>query len=255
MEPFCSKGIRVRDVVGTNSTLTPSFFANASARSGPNPTGLPPVSIEPMGGKSLRTPASSVPAALTLASVSAQAWAALWACAGAALIPVADTTTPAAPRARRRLICFSIVVSPFERPLAVHASMMQDVVEKAPRARGLGVGEEIAARRLFHDHPVVHENDPIGDLARKAHLVRHDQHGHAAVGKIAHDVEHLTDHLGVELRSRLVEQHDFWLHHQRPRNRNPLLLTTGELIWIGADLVGKPYPAQHLLGALASIRH
>src|SRR5262245_36779184 len=158
MEPFCSKGIRVRDVVGTNSTLMPSFFAKASARSGPNPTGLPPVSIEPMGGKSLRTPASSVPAALTLASVSAQAWAAPWACTRAALMPVAAITAPAAPRARRRLICFVIVVS----PLAVHASVMQDIVEKAPRARSLGVGEEIAAQRLFHDRPVVHEDDPIG---------------------------------------------------------------------------------------------
>src|SRR6185295_8777464 len=62
MDPFCSNGIRVRDVVGTNSTLTPSFLAKASARSGPNPTGLPPVSTEPIGGQSLRTPASNVPA-------------------------------------------------------------------------------------------------------------------------------------------------------------------------------------------------
>ena len=109
IEPFCSNGMRVREVVGTNSTLTPSFFANASARSGPNPTGLPLVSIDPIGGKSLRTPANSVPAALTLASVSPAAGCTVWACARVVAMVAAPSRAPAPIAAR--LLMWSVISS------------------------------------------------------------------------------------------------------------------------------------------------
>ena len=44
-----------------------------------------------------------------------------------------------------------------------------------------------------------------------------------------HDVEHLVDHLRVERRRRLVEQHADRVHRQRPGDRDALLLAAGEL--------------------------
>ena len=44
-----------------------------------------------------------------------------------------------------------------------------------------------------------------------------------------HDVEHLVDHLRVERRGRLVEQHADRVHRQRARDGDALLLAAGEL--------------------------
>ena len=48
--------------------------------------------------------------------------------------------------------------------------------------------------------------------------------------EVAHDDEHLADELGVERRGDLVEQHHVRLHHQRPRDRDPLLLAARQLV-------------------------
>src|SRR5262245_57357225 len=127
IEPFCSSGMRVRDVVGTNSTLTPSFLAKASARSGPKPTGFPEVSIEPIGGKSLRTPASILPAALTLASVSPVAIAGAVCARADIALAVAPSAALAALITVRLLICLVISFSQHERFLFVIVTHLSDV--------------------------------------------------------------------------------------------------------------------------------
>ena len=77
--------------------------------------------------------------------------------------------------------------------------------------------------------PRVHEDHAVRDLAREAHLVRDHHHGHAFLGELDHHVEHLVDHLRVERRGRLVEQHRDRVHRQRARDRDALLLAAGEL--------------------------
>ena len=57
---------------------------------------------------------------------------------------------------------------------------------------------------ILDDLARIHEHDAIGDLAGEAHLVRHHHHSHAFAGKVDHDVEHLSDHLGIE-REVLVD--------------------------------------------------
>ena len=64
------------------------------------------------------------------------------------------------------------------------------------------------------------------------------QHGHAVLGELHHGVEHLLDHLGVERRGRLVEQHDLRVHAERARDRDALLLAAGELARIFVRLLG-----------------
>ena len=66
-------------------------------------------------------------------------------------------------------------------------------------------------------------------LLREAHLVRDHHHRHAFLREPHHHVEHLVDHLGIERRRRLVEQHADRIHRQRARDRDALLLAAGKL--------------------------
>jgi hypothetical protein len=50
------------------------------------------------------------------------------------------------------------------------------------------------------------------------------EHGHALLGEVDHGVEHLLDHLRIERRGRLVEQHDLGAHAQRAGDGHALLL-------------------------------
>ena len=77
---------------------------------------------------------------------------------------------------------------------------------KSLRPLALRVREELLGGRLFDDRAVGHEQHAVGGLAREAHLVGDDDHGHAVAGEADHDIEHLVDHLGVERAGRLVHQ-------------------------------------------------
>ena len=111
------------------------------------------------------------------------------------------------------------------------------------RVRG-SVGSEKSAlgRTLLDDRPGVEEADPVGDLAREAHLVRRDDHRHAAGRQLADDVEDLGDELRVERARDLVEQQDVGLHRQRPDDRHSLLLTARQPVRVLVALVGQAEP-------------
>ena len=67
-------------------------------------------------------------------------------------------------------------------------------------------------RTLFEKLAVGHEEHAVGNLAGKAHLMRHDDHRHAGLRKLLHNLQHLAHHLGVKRARRLVEEHDLGLH-------------------------------------------
>ena len=90
---------------------------------------------------------------------------------------------------------------------------------------------------LLNDIAAVHKQHPRRNLARKAHLMRDNDHGHAVVGKLLHDLQYLADHFRVECRGRLVKQHDIRVHRERARNGDSLLLTAGKLRRIAVRLV------------------
>ena len=81
--------------------------------------------------------------------------------------------------------------------------------------------------------------------AKPISWVTHD-HGHALVGELDHDVEHFLDHLRIERRGRLVEQHDLGLHAQRAGDRHALLLPAGELAGVLVGLLGNAHPLEVL---------
>ena len=79
-------------------------------------------------------------------------------------------------------------------------------------------------------------------IAGEPDLVGDHHHGHAALRQVQHHLEHLADHLGIERRGRLVEQHHFRLERERAGDRDTLLLAAGELLGIGLLLVGRARP-------------
>ncbi len=107
---------------------------------------------------------------------------------------------------------------------------------------------------VLHDDAAVDEDDPVGCLTGKAHLVGHHQHGHALLRQRLHDAQHLAHHFRVQRGGRLVEEHDLRLQGQRTGDGDALLLAAGELIGIGVTLVRQPHGLEQghgpLLGGL-----
>src|SRR5215203_1317246 len=59
--------------------------------------------------------------------------------------------------------------------------------------------------------------------------------------------------LGVQGRGDLVEQHNPGPHRERSRDRNPLLLATRELTWIGVHLVFETDLGEELAGTFLDL--
>ena len=107
---------------------------------------------------------------------------------------------------------------------------LQAALQELLRARLLRPVEDLGRRSLLDDAALVHEHDAIADVPGEVHLVRDDEHRHPGSRKVAHDDEHLADELRVERRRDLVEEHHVRVHHQRPRDGDPLLLAARELV-------------------------
>ena len=63
---------------------------------------------------------------------------------------------------------------------------LQDLGEELLRPLVFGLLEEVLGRSLLDDQPVVHHHDPVGRLAREAHLVSHDDHGRPGGRELLH---------------------------------------------------------------------
>ncbi len=83
-------------------------------------------------------------------------------------------------------------------------------------------------RPLFNQFALIHENDPVGNLAGEAHFMGNHNHGHPFAGKLFHNVQNLAYHRGIEGTGRFVEEHDLRVHVERPGDGDALLLGAGE---------------------------
>src|SRR5712692_9309664 len=123
-------------------------------------------------------------------------------------------------------------------------SMVQHLGEELPRAIRLRRREELRGGRLLDDPALVHEDDPVRRLAREPHLVSDDHHGHAVPSESRHHVEHLVDHLRVERRGGLVEQHADGVERQAPGDGDTLLLPAGELSGVLLRVPAQAHPVE-----------
>ena len=103
-----------------------------------------------------------------------------------------------------------------------------------------GAPKSCSGGPFLEDPARVEEADAVGDVAGEAHLVRRDQHRHAARRELADHVEHLGDELGVERARDLVEEEKLRLHRERARDRDALLLAAREPVGVLVPLVREP---------------
>lgn len=118
--------------------------------------------------------------------------------------------------------------------------MAKDLVQEVLGAGLLRVAEDLLRSALLHHVTVGHEDHPVGHLAGEAHLVRDHDHRHATLREVAQNLQHLAHHLGVQGAGRLVEQHDVRVHRQGPRDRDALLLPTGQVRRLRVRLLRQP---------------
>src|SRR6185295_514336 len=94
------------------------------------------------------------------------------------------TTTPERMSGRYRSMTFplknvSVKRSQLDTGWAAD-SVPLDLADEGARALVSGALEDGGGRTLLHDGALVHEQHPVGRVAREAHLVADHDHGHAA---------------------------------------------------------------------------
>ena len=78
--------------------------------------------------------------------------------------------------------------------------------------------------------------------------MRDDDHGHALLGKLLYDLEHLAGELRIERTRRLVEEQNERIHRQGAGYGDALLLAAGELAGICVGLLLKTHFFEQLHG-------
>ena len=83
---------------------------------------------------------------------------------------------------------------------------------------------DILGSAYLHELPVLHDRDVVPHLDRFEEVVGDEDHGLVHDGlELQQLVLHLPPNERIEGAERLVEEHDFRIHRQRPCEADPLL--------------------------------
>lgn len=88
--------------------------------------------------------------------------------------------------------------------------------------------EEMIWCTFLNDLSVCHKYHTVRYLSGKSHLVGNDHHGDIFLCQLDHDIQYFLNRLGIQCRSRLIEEDDLRLRTQGSRYGNSLLLSTGK---------------------------
>ena len=69
--------------------------------------------------------------------------------------------------------------------------------------------------------------------------MRHNEHCESLLRELHHDIQHLSDHLGIQRGGDLIKEHELGVHRKGAHNRDALLLSAREHARVGLLLVGK----------------
>src|SRR5918992_103435 len=247
--PFSRNGMRLSEMASMNLGSTPS----SSAMNLPMSTSKPSTSfvwgfLKPNGGTSNFTPIVISPRSWILPGVVSAGDCLTSAACSPPPSPSSSSSPHPAATSAPKITAMAInsrhglVLSITSQPSSVVDYLVHELL--CPLA--LRGAEELARRSLLHDLTRVNEDDAVADLACEPHLVRHHDHRHTLACEVAHDVEHFADHLRVERRGRLVEQHQLRAHGQRTSDGHSLLLPAREVGGILVLLLGDPDAREQL---------
>ena len=108
----------------------------------------------------------------------------------------------------------------------------------------------LGAQRIPHllHHPVLHDHDAVAHGHGLDLVVGDVDHGGSEALVQALDLDaHVDAQLGVEIGERLVEKQEMRPLHERPRERDALLLAARELLRVGLALFQQADLAEHAL--------
>src|SRR6266508_68631 len=180
-------------------------------------------------------------------------------------VPSTEPATTRVASPRRRATCRNASLRRNGRRTAMNAPTAAQTTSR-PTSRGvrsgytaslpgrlhhgaLGAGFELAVADapLVLDQPAVAHLDQPRHRGADAGVVGH-QHDRLAVDvvQLVQQLHNLIGHVGVEVAGRLISPHDRGPGRQRPRDRDPLLLTPGQLVGPVAGAGAEPDPLQHL---------
>src|SRR5690625_3823204 len=256
--PSCRKGSRLSEMVSFHSTWSgsvpsmPSLPAMILPISMSKPDGMSSVApFSPMPGWSNFTPIVILPSSahFFMAVPSSNSSAASSATSAA---PVPSSSSPASPHAASANAMTAAPISAVVlfSLMRTDLSVLEDLAEEVLGTIRLRVGEELVRGVFLDDLAIGHEHDPVRGGPCEAHLVGDHDHGHTAPGEVDHDIEDFLDHLGVERRGRLVEEHDLGLHRESACDGDALLLAAGQLSGILARLLLDADAGEELAGSL-----
>ena len=117
----------------------------------------------------------------------------------------------------------------------------------------LGMVDDLFRVALFHNDAAVHEDDAVGYVPGKGHLVGDNDHGHIFLRQGADDLQNFAGQFRVKRGGRLIKEKDLRIHGQCASNGYTLLLTDGELLGIGVSFVGQPHFLKQGHAALDSV--
>src|SRR2546428_8627994 len=90
----------------------------------------------------------------------------------------------------------------------------KNLADKRTRAFLLRVVENLFGRAFFDDHSRVDEEDSARHVAREAHLMGYDDHGHPLPVQRGHHADALADAFRIEPSGRLGAVHRFGVHRE-----------------------------------------
>src|SRR5699024_8898814 len=106
--------------------------------------------------------------------------------------------------------------------------------------------------------PGVHHLHRVRQVAGTGDVVRDVEHGEILfVAETTEQVQDVEPDGDVQHRDRLIGQQHLGLYRQRPRDHQPLTLSTGQLVRVGVDQVrrrGEVDPFHQLEHALLELR-
>ncbi len=101
--------------------------------------------------------------------------------------------------------------------------------------------------------PLVQRQDAVGEDQHVGVVRRHDDREPLVVDEAPEEADDLEPHGRVELRGRLVGEHDGRAVGDRPRDRDALLLAAGQLLGAVREPGGQPHGPEHLFGAVRAL--
>src|SRR5437879_3002418 len=104
------------------------------------------------------------------------------------------------------------------------------------------------------DQPAaVDREDPVRPADDLAAVGRHHERPTGAAGEVVEDVQHLAASLEVEVARRLVSEDQQRVVHQRPHDRDALLLAAGEAIGKALGPIREPDQFQEVAGSARAV--